>query len=90
MLFVDDIQFFSGREAMLEQFLHTFDSRYQRGGRIELKSVIDGFTVRKTMQRAVDEARRINRVGMREFMGDGPDGMDYDGDGYPDTPVYAG
>ena len=52
--------------------------------------MIDGFTVRKTLQRAVDEARRINRVGMREFMGDGPDGMNYDGDGYPDVPVYAG
>ena len=60
------------------------------GGRIVLKNIIDGFAVRKLLQRAVDEARNVNRVGTREFMGAGdgydagPVDGDFDGDGIPD------
>lgn len=57
------------------------------GGRIVLKNILDGFEVRKLLQRAVDEARNVNRVSTREFMGG--DGFDADGydaadDGYSD------
>lgn len=64
------------------------------GGKIVLKNIIHGFDTRKSLQHAVDEARHINRVSTREFMGsseefegqgiDGRDG-DADGDGYPDS-----
>jgi hypothetical protein len=65
------------------------------GGKIVLKNVINGFEVRKTLQHAVDQARNVNRVSTREFMGSGesqfgPDGMgsqDFDGDGYVDGPA---
>ncbi|KAB7790965.1 PH domain-containing protein [Bifidobacterium leontopitheci] len=67
------------------------------GGKIALKNVIHGFDVRKELQHAVDAARNVNRVSTREFMGAGegyyapagygPDGQDFDGDGYPDYPA---
>ena len=57
------------------------------GGRTVLVNVIDGFEVRRLVQRAVDEARSVNRVSAREYMGIG-DGEPYD-DAGGDAPDYG-
>ena len=57
------------------------------GGRTVLVNVIDGFEVRRLVQRAVDEARSVNRVSAREYMGIG-DGEPYD-DAERDAPDYG-
>ncbi|RSX54498.1 PH domain-containing protein [Bifidobacterium samirii] len=61
------------------------------GGRTVLRNVIDGFEVRRLIQHTVDEARSVNRVSAREYMGVGDGesyGESYDDAGYAD-PDYG-
>ena len=70
----------------------TLETRDQSSnGQTVLKNVIHAFEVRRILQRAVDDARNVNRVSTREFMGDGyADGGTTEGygDGYADGGDY--
>lgn len=62
----------------------TLETRDQSSaGQTVLKNVIHGFEVRRLIQHAVDDARNVNRVSTREFMGDAYDGG-YDSEDYDD------
>ena len=60
----------------------TLETRDQSsGGQLVLKNIIHGFDVRRTIQRAVDESRSVNRVSAREYMDAGIPDESYDGTG---------